>query len=134
MEVIYMSIISNEVQNTINRLEQQKRTEVERAKQKAMQEQIIPYNTEIDSMRSKAIAEITEKANMEIATIQQELNARIAKKQQELADQKNELTEAGEKKKQEHTSVTLATVESEVTAKFDETLKTLYKIVESEKE
>ena len=129
-----MSIISNEVQNTINRLEQQKRTEVERAKQKAMQEQIIPYNTEIDSMRSKAIAEITEKANMEIATIQQELNSRIAKKQQELADHKNELTEAGEKKKQEHTSVTLATVEAEVTAKFDETLKTLYKIVESEKE
>lgn len=129
-----MSIISNEVQNTINRLEQQKRTEIERAKQRAMQEQIIPFNTDIDNARSKAIAEITERANAEISAIQQEANAKIAKKQQELSDQKNELTEAGEKKKSDHTNTTLMTVEAEVIARFDTTLKTLYGIVESERE
>ena len=125
-----MSIIPNAIQDTISRLEQQKRVEIERAKQKAMQEQIITYNTEIDNMRSKAIAEITEEVNAEIARIQQEANSKIAKKQQELAERKNELTEVGEKKKTEHANVTLASAEATVTAEFDETLKALYAIVE----
>jgi hypothetical protein len=129
-----MSLISNTVQGTINQLEQQKKSEIERAKQKAMQEVIIPYNSEIDNARSKAIAEITEKANAEIAFIQQEANAKISKKQQELSDQKNELCEAGEKKKAEHSEATLIAVEAEVTARYANTLKTLYGIVENEKE
>lgn len=129
-----MSLISNTIQGTINQIEQQKKSEIERAKQKAMQEIIIPFNSEIDNVRSKAIAEITEKTNAEISALQQEANAKINKKQQELADQKNEFCEASEKKKSEHTNATLVAVEAEVTARYDTTLKTLYALVESNKE
>lgn len=129
-----MSIISNEIQNTINRLEQQKKIEIERAKQEATQRQIVPFNADIDTARSKAIAEITEIANAEISAIQQDANARIAKKQEELSIKKNELIEAGEKKKTEHANTTIIAVEAQVGAKYDAALKTLYEVVENNKE
>lgn len=129
-----MSIISDEVQTAITRLEQRKKTEIDNAKQKAMQEKIIPYNADVDSMRGKAIAEITDKANAEIAEIQKEANAKIVEIQQNLATQKTELVERGELNKKEHTSLTLSEVEAEVTLKFNAALENLYKIMESEAE
>lgn len=129
-----MSILFNELQGTIARIEQTQRTEIERAKQKAMQDIVIPFNTEIDTARTKAIAEITDKANAEIAQIRQEADARVSAVQQNLAEQKAQLCEAGEKKKNENTELALAMVEEDVTKKYKGVLEGLRGMADGVKE
>lgn len=111
--------ISNVIQSSISQVQSQRTTEIERAKQKANQEQIAPFNVEIETSKQKAINELT-----------QQFQARVAELQKELEAQKKEITDASEKKKADFAQMTLTSVEVAVAARYDKVLADLAKIAE----
>jgi hypothetical protein len=111
--------IGNVIQASINQVQSQRTAEIERAKQKAHQEKIAPFNAEIETSKQKAIAELT-----------QQFQAKVAELQQALEGQKKEICEASEKKKADFAQMTLMSVEAEVATRYDKVLADLAKIAE----
>lgn len=111
--------ISSVIQASINQVQSQRTTEIDRAKQKAHQEKIAPFNAEIETSKQKAISELT-----------QQFQAKVAELQQTLEGQKKDICEASEKKKTEFAEMTLMGVEAEVATRYDKVLADLAKIAE----
>ena len=111
--------IGNFIQTTISQVQSQRTSDIERAKQKAMQEQIAPFNNEIETSKQKAIAELT-----------QQFQAKVSELQQTLEAQKREIHDASEKKKADFAQMTLMGVEADVATRYDKVLADLAKIAE----
>lgn len=104
-------MINQILEQTIASLENQKAREVATAKERATREKIVPYNTEINQSRDKAIAELQSKLNDKIATLQKEF-----------AEEKQALVDAGEKKKADFAEVTISTEIAIVSDKCDKAI------------
>jgi F0F1-type ATP synthase membrane subunit b/b' len=114
-----MAMINNYIQECANRIQAQQRADIDKAKQKATQEKIVPFNAEIDNAKSKAIAEL-----------QAQLAAKIKSLQDEFEKQSNELVDAAEKKKHDFANQTLTMAENEVSVQYNRALADLAKIAE----
>ena len=85
--------------------------EIALVKDRIMREKIAPFNQEIDQARIKAEAELST-----------ELNSQITALQQDFANKKQALFEAGEKKKAEHLNSIMATETYAITSKADKAI------------
>lgn len=83
-------------EEAIAKIEANRQRDIEVAKQKAMQEQIIPFNRDIDNSLRDAIAEL-----------QAQQNAKIAQMQQVFDAEKQALAEAANNKKTENAKNTI---------------------------
>ena len=93
--------------------------EVAVVKQKAIQEKISPHNVEIDTACNSAISklqkEFTEKTNIE----QQSHNARLTALQQDFAQKKQEIVDAGIAAKEEFAKNTISAETAETLLYYD---------------
>lgn len=106
--------IKVQLEQAIRGLEAEKQTIANTTKEKVTREKIVPFNQEIDKARDGAIAEK-----------QQALNASILALQERFAKEKQEIFEAGEKKKADNaTSVITAEVYA-VTVEYDKNIAKL---------
>ena len=90
-------MIKNIYENAIAQLEADQKRECEVAKQKAMQEKIIPYNAEVDASLRDAIA-----------ALQNQHNAKIMELQQAFEAEKKAMVDAAAKRKSDFSESTLA--------------------------
>jgi hypothetical protein len=102
---------------TIAKIEATRQRNIEIAKQKAMQEQIIPFNCDIDNSLRDAIAELQTQHNTKIAQMQQAFEA-----------EKQALAEAANSKKSAFAENTIATAVSVINAEADTTIAKLREI------
>lgn len=111
------------IENAIRTMEAEKTQTLNTLKDRVLREKIMPKNAEIDSAREKAIAELVVVRDREISEIQ----ARFAVQRQELID-------AGEKKKGDFATETLAIETAIVSAKYDASLARLREQLEQVEE
>ena len=102
----------------IAKIEANRQREIELAKQKAMQEQIVPFNRDIDNSLREAIAEL-----------QTQHNAKIAHMQQMFEAEKQSLCEAANDKKTAYAETTIATAVSVINAEADNAISKLREFV-----
>lgn len=102
----------------IARIEASRQREIEAAKQKAMQEQIIPFNRDIDNSLREAIAEL-----------QNEHNSKITKMQQAFEAEKQSLSEAANNKKNAFAETTLTTAVLAINAEADSAISKIKEII-----
>lgn len=102
------------IEEAITKIEANRQREIEVAKQKAMQEQIVPFNRDIDNSLRDAIAEL-----------QTQHNAKIAHMQQMFEAEKQSLCEAANNKKTAYAETTIATAVSVINAEADTTIAKL---------
>lgn len=62
-------------ENTVAQIEAMRQRETEAAKQKVMQEQVVPYNHDIDASLREAISELQKQHNDKIAQLQRAFEA-----------------------------------------------------------
>lgn len=103
---------------TIAKIEAVRQREIEIAKQKAMQEQIVPFNRDIDNSLRDAISEL-----------QTQHNAKIAQMQQAFEAEKKALAEAANNKKNAFAETTLATAVLAIQANADTAIAKLREFV-----
>lgn len=94
-------MIKNVYENAIAQIEANKNRECEVAKQKAMQEKVIPYNAEVDASLRDAIAALQNQHNTKIMELQQAFDA-----------EKKAMVEAATKRKNDFAESTMASVTS----------------------
>ena len=114
----YKTMVKQIFEETIAKIEATRQRDVEIARQRAMQECIVPFNRSIDEALRNAIVEL-----------QTQYNAKVAEMQQSLELEKNALTEAAAKKKSENAELVLATAASEINLEADEAIKQLQKMI-----
>ena len=111
------------IENAIRAMEAEKAQTLTALKDRVLREKIVPKHNEIDGARDKAIAELAAARDREISEIQATF-----------ALQRQELMEAGEKKKADFASETIAIETSIVTAKYDTSLAKLREQLEHTEE
>lgn len=97
-----------QLEQAIRGLEAEKQTIANATKEKVTREKIVPFNQEIDKARDGAIAEK-----------QQALNASILALQEKFAKEKQEIYEAGEKKKSDNATSVITSEIYAVTVEYD---------------
>lgn len=105
-------------EETIAKIEANRQRECEVAKQKTMQEQIVPFNRDIDNSLREAIAELQNQHNTKIAQLQQAFEA-----------EKQALTEAASKKKASYAETAIATAVSVINAEADNAIRKLREFI-----
>lgn len=111
--------IKQHLEQAIKALEAEREREVALVKEKATREKIVPYNQEMDIARDKAIAEK-----------QQKLNETIASFQKKFTEEKQEIIDAGEKKKAENATAVITTETYTVTVAYDKAIAKLKEQIE----
>lgn len=111
------------IENAIKQIEAEKEKQANIVKERVTREKIVPFNTEIDVARDKAIAELTNQMNNSIKSAQDNFNQK-----------KKELIEAGEAKKKENAETVTATEVALVTLVYDKAIMKLTEQVEELKE
>lgn len=101
-------------EQAIRSLEAEKQSVANAKKEQVMREKILPFNQELDRAREQAIAEK-----------QQELNASILAQQERFAKEKQDIIEAGEKKKSENANTIITTETYAVTVEYDKAIAQL---------
>ena len=109
--------------STIKNIEGEKARAVEIAKQKAMQERVIPHNAEVDKQFNEAVGELTDKFNKEVA----ELKAKYETDKQGLA-------ELATTNKTNFQNATINAVSTQVSIEYDSVLAELEKVLEKQGE
>lgn len=122
--------IGNYIQSTITQIQSQRNADIERAKQKAHQEKIVPFNTEIESSKQKAINELTQQFQAQVSELQQKFQTKTSELKETLEAQKKEICDASDKKKADFAQATLISAETEVAVAYDKVLADLAKIAE----
>lgn len=107
------------LEQAIKSLEAEREREVAVIKERVTREKILPFNKEMDIARDKAIAEK-----------QQALNATIVAHQEQFAKEKQEIIDAGEKKKADNATSVIATETYSVTVKYDKAITALQNQIE----
>jgi hypothetical protein len=106
------------IDEAISKIEVNRQREIEIAKQKAMQEQIAPFNRDIDNSLREAIAELQNKHNAKITQMQQAFEA-----------EKHALAEAANNKKSSFAETTIATAVLAINANADTTIAKLREFI-----
>lgn len=99
------------IEEAIAKVEAKRQRDVEIAKQKVMQEQIVPFNREIDNSLREAIAELQNKHNAKISQMQQAFEA-----------EKHSLAEAANNKKSAFMEGAIAAEVLSINTKADTTI------------
>lgn len=105
-------------ENAIAQIEATRQREIEVAKQRVMQEEIIPFNREIDNSLRDAITELQAQHNSKIAQLQQVFEA-----------EKSALAEAAAKKKDSFAETAIATAITVINANADNAIAHFKKYV-----
>lgn len=107
-------MISQYLKQAISAIQAEKENAVKVAVQKVTAEEINPFNVEIDKKRDKAIQELTTSFNTKIAEMQQAHNA-----------EKQAIVAAAEKKKKENAEMIIARETAAVTIAYDKAVSKL---------
>lgn len=107
-------MIKSHIEQTIKSIEAEKAQAVSVIKERVLKEKIMPFNSEIDSARTKALAEIDT-----------ELNQRMSELKQEYEVKKQELVKLGETKKKQNEEAVLASELAVVAVDYDATISKL---------
>ena len=105
-------------ENAIAQIEANRVRDIEVAKQKATQDQIVPFNRDIDISLRDAIAEL-----------QSQHTAKIAQLQHAFEAEKNALAEAANNKKAVNAETVIATAVSVINAEADAAIANLRKFI-----
>ena len=108
-------------ENAIVQIEASRQREIDSAKQKVMQEEIVPFNRDIDVSLRDAIAEL-----------QAQHNAKIAQLQQTFEAEKSALADAAAKRKESFAETAIATAISVINANADKAIAPFKKLIEEE--
>lgn len=108
-------------ESAINQINATRQREIDVAKQKVMQEEIVPFNRDIDASLRDAIAELTTKHNAKIAELQQNFEA-----------EKSALSDAAAKRKESFAETAIATAISVINANADHAIAHFNKFVGEE--
>lgn len=108
-------------EEAVAKIEANRQREIEVARQRAMQEQIIPFNRDIDEHLRNAIAEL-----------QTQHNARISQMQQAFELEKSALADAAAKKKSDNAEAVIFSVSSAIEAEANDAIKRLREIIGEE--
>ncbi len=100
--------IRAQLEQAVRGLEAEKQTIANATKEKVTREKIAPFNQEIDKARDNAIAEK-----------QQALNSAIMALQEKFAKEKQEIYDAGEKKKAENATAVITSEIYAATVEYD---------------
>lgn len=103
----------------VAQLEREHQQQVEVVKQRVMQEEIAPFNRDIDISREKAVTQLTE-----------ELNKNIALLQEKYQKDKAELFEAGERKKKENMEAVISTATCSVNVSYSQQISKIKSQIE----
>ena len=93
--------------------------EVSLLKQQVTQEKIIPHNAEIDNVSNTAIAKLQNELAERTSVEQQSHNARVLALQQDFAQKKQEIVDAGIAEKEEFAKTTISSATANITLKYD---------------
>lgn len=115
--------IKAHLEQAIRSLEAEKNTVTNAVKDRVMREKVVPYNQEIDKARDSAIAEK-----------QQLLNATITAQQERFAKEKQEMYDAGEKKKTENANAVITSETYSATVEYDKAISKLKEQIDNLKE
>lgn len=107
--------------DAIARIEATRQRNIDVAKQKAMQEQVIPFNRDIDNALREAITEL-----------QNQHNAKIAQMQKDIEAEKQTLVEAANKKKAAYAETAISTAVVAINAEADTAIAKLRELVGKE--
>ena len=116
-------MIKTVIENAIKTLETEKNQRLAVAKEQITREKIIPFNTEIDASRAKALAEVDA-----------ELNQRVAELRKEYDEKKQELVRLGEEKKRQNAEAVLASEVAVVAVEYDTAIAKLKAQIEDVEE
>ena len=105
-------------ENAIAQIEATRQREIEVARQRVMQEEILPFNRDIDNSFREAIAEL-----------QAQHNAKIAQLQQNFEAEKQALAEAAAKKKEAFAETAISTATTVINANADNAIAPFKKFV-----
>lgn len=106
---------------TIAKIEADRQRNIEIAKQKALQEQVVPFNRDIDNSLRDAIAELQHQHNEKIAQMQQAFEA-----------EKKALAEAASHKKTAYAETTMAAAVLTINAEADTAIAKLREFIGEE--
>lgn len=107
-------MIQAQIEQLINRLKAEKESELRNVQQKVMEDKILPFNANIDSLRDKAIAQKTEELNNAINALREKYNA-----------ERQEIIEASERNKAANLEAVIAAETSIINSKYDSTISDL---------
>lgn len=108
-------------ENAIAQIEATRQREVEAAKQKVMQEEVVPFNRDIDISLRDAIAELQARHNAKIAQLQQSFDA-----------EKVVLAESANKRKESFAESAIFSAVSEINASADAAIAHIKKMIDEE--
>lgn len=108
-------------QQAIASIEAARQRSIEAAKQKAMQEQIVPYNAEIDASLRDALTALQNQHNAEIAELQADFEA-----------EKKTMIEAATKKKSDYAESIMATATNLINHDADRAIKNLQDFIDKQ--
>ena len=111
------------LEQTVRNLEAEKNSVANAVKDRVTREKILPYNQELDKARDNAIAEK-----------QQLLNASISAQQERFAKEKQEMYDAGEKKKSENANAVITSETYSATVEYDKAIAKLKEQISNLKE
>lgn len=114
-------MIKDIYENAIRQIENERQRDIEIAKQKAMQESIVPFNRDIDNSLRDAVAELQTQHNEKISQLQKAFEA-----------EKAALAEAAENKKKQFAETTIATANSVINANADNAIQYLRKFIDEQ--
>jgi hemerythrin superfamily protein len=95
-------------ENAIAQIEATRQREIEVAKQRVMQEEVAPFNRDIETALRDAISELQTQHNAKIAALQQAFEA-----------EKHDLTDAARKRKEAFAETAVATATAAINAEAD---------------
>ena len=114
-----MSVIGH-LENAVSQIENEKNSLIQQAKDKAMREQILPHNREVDGYLEKAVAELNEN-----------LSKDYAKLQEKFAIDKQALVEKAQKNKSEFAENVIATETASIVIECDTAIAQLQKQIKA---
>ena len=108
-------------ENTLAQVEATRQREIDAVRQKVMQEEIIPFNCDIDNSLREAIAEL-----------QTQHNAKIMQLQQAFEAEKSALAEAANRRKECNAEVAIANAIRAINEKADKEIAVINKMISEE--
>ena len=102
------------LEQAVKSIEAEKAQQLANAKERVTREKIVPFNTEIDSARAKALAEVDT-----------ELTQKVSALRSEYEEKKKELIRLGEEKKKQNADAVLANELSVISIDYDDAIAKL---------
>lgn len=107
-------MIKEQLQQTINSLQQEKLTALRNAEASIVNEKITPYNAEADALKDKAIEQLTD-----------QYNSTLAELKNTFAANRDAIIVANNKKKEENKAAVIAAETASIRVKYDNAIAEL---------